>query len=218
VAGGRKLKLQARAERQAQTRQRIIDAAIGLHTTIGPSRTTISAIAERAGVQRQTVYTHFPDEPSLMEACSAHVRATSPPPDVGSWRKIRDPRLRLRVALAELYPYFRRTAGGWSAILRDAEVDPLVRRMAGVRRLGYLQELRDLLAVGWGARGTQRKRLVACLGLAVDFRTWESLALKQGLDDETAANVMIQAVLCVGGRGADDAAAWAQMARSRPSQ
>jgi AcrR family transcriptional regulator len=198
VPSGRKLKLKARAERQGQTRQRIIDAAIGLHTTIGPARTTISAIAERAGVQRQTVYAHFPDERSLMEACSAHVRATTPPPDFAPWRKIRDPGQRLSVALGELYPYFRRTAGGWSAILRDAEVDPLVLQVAGVRRLGYLQELRDLLAVGWGARGSRRKLLVALLGLAVDFRTWEALAVKQGLDDMDAVKLMTEAVVCVG--------------------
>jgi AcrR family transcriptional regulator len=198
VPSGRKLKLKARAERQGQTRQRIIDAAIGLHTSIGPARTTISAIAERAGVQRQTVYSHFPDERSLMEACSAHVRATTPPPDFAPWSKIRDPSQRLSVALGELYPYFRRTAGGWSAILRDAEIDPLVRQMAGERRLGYLRELRDLLAVGWKARGAQRKLLVAFLGLAVDFRSWEALALKQGLDDGDVAKLMTEAVLCVG--------------------
>jgi AcrR family transcriptional regulator len=203
VPSGRKLKLKARAEQQGQTRQRIVDAAIGLHATIGPARTTISAIAERAGVQRQTVYTHFPDERSLMEACSAHVRATTPPPDFAPWRKIRDPRQRLSVALSELYPYFRRTAGGWSAILRDAEVDPLVREMAGVRRLGYLEELRDLLAIGWGARGARRKQLVAFLGLAVDFRTWETLAVKQGLGDKNAIRIMTEAVVCVGTEPSD---------------
>jgi AcrR family transcriptional regulator len=201
VPSGRKLQLRVRAERQGQTRQRIVDAAIGLHTTVGPARTTISAIAERAGVQRQTVYAHFPDERSLMEACSAHVRATTPPPDFGPWRRIRDPRQRLVVALGELYPYFRRSAGGWSAILRDAEVDPLVRQLAGVRRLGYLQELRDVLAVGWKVRGAQRRRLVALLGLAVDFRTWETLAMRQGLDDRGAVTLMTKTVMAVGSDG-----------------
>lgn len=199
MPSGRKLKLKARAERQGQTRQRIIDAAVGLHTTIGPARTTVSAVAERAGVQRQTVYAHFPDEQSLMEACSAHVRATVPPPDVAPLRKIRDPKERLDTALAALYPYFRRTAGGWSAVLRDAEVDPLVRQLAGERRLGYLAELRDVLVTGWPVRGARRQLLLAALGLAVDFRTWESLCLKQGLDDRAALELITDAVTSIAG-------------------
>ena len=186
----RKLKLDVRAQRQAQTRRRIVEAALFLHTTMGPSRTTISAVADRAGVRRQTVYAHFPDERSLLEACSAHARAASPPPELDAFRAVADPRERLDVALAALYPYFRRTAGGWSAVLRDAEVDPLVREMAGKRRLGYLDQLRDVLLAGWGARGARRKRLRAALGLAVDFRTWETLALKQGLSDREAALVV----------------------------
>lgn len=191
---GRKLNLKARAERQGQTRQRIVEAAIALHTTVGPSRTTVSAIAERAGVQRQTVYAHFPDDRTLFEACSARVRSIFPPPDIATWAQIVDPAERLSVALGQLYPYFRQTAGAWAAILRDAEVDALVREMAVPRRLDYLREARDVLTVGWKARGAKRKQLIACLGLAVDFRTWETLALRQGLVDEEAVQLMTEAV------------------------
>jgi AcrR family transcriptional regulator len=198
VPTGRKLHLKARAERQGQTRQRIVDAAIALHTTVGPARTTISAVAERAGVQRQTVYSHFPDDRSLLEACSAHVRAIFPPPDTALWAKIADPQERLVTALGQLYPYFRRTAGSWAAILRDAEVDALVQEMAATRRLGYLQRARDVLAVGWRARGARRAELLAFLGLAVDFRTWETLALRQRLDDEHAARLVARMVACMG--------------------
>ena len=203
MATGRKLHLKARAERQGQTRQRIVDAAISLHTTVGPARTTVSAIAERAGVQRQTVYAHFPDERTLFEACSAHVRAIFPPPDVTSWAKIADPDDRLAAALGQLYPYFRRTAGGWAAILRDAEVDALVLDMAATRRLGYLEQARHALTGGWKARGARRQRLVAFLGLAVDFRTWESLTQRQGLDDEQAAQLMVTAARCIATGGPD---------------
>jgi AcrR family transcriptional regulator len=196
VPRGQKLNLKARAERQSQTRQRIVEAAISLHTTVGPARTTVSAIAERAGVQRQTVYAHFPDDRTLFEACSAHVRETFPPPDVGSWTKIADPQARLAVALSQLYPYFRRTAGAWSAILRDADIDALVREFAANRRLGYLRQAHHVLAVGWRARGRRREQLSAMLGLAVDFRTWETLAIGQGLDDDEAARLMARALGC----------------------
>lgn len=197
VPGRRKLKLRARAERQARTRQRIVEAALALHGSVGPARTTISAIAERAGVQRLTVYAHFPDERSLFEACSAHGRATMPPPDPERWKKIKDPRTRLLAALGELYPYFRRTERYWANILRDAEIMPIVAEMAQKRRLGYLAQVRDTLAVGWNARGAHRKRLLAALGLAVDFRTWETLASKQGLDDRQATALVSEMVNCV---------------------
>lgn len=196
MTSGRKLKLKARAERQAQTRQRIVEAAVALHGTVGPAHTTISAIADKAGVQRQTVYAHFPDERSLMEACSAHGRALFPPPDPRPWTQITDPSARLRAALGELYPYFRRNAAGWAIVLRDADLSPLVREMAENRRLGYLSHIRDILAAGWGLRGRRHLRLIAALGLAVDFRTWETLATKQGLDDDQAVNLIADMVEC----------------------
>lgn len=200
VKSGRKLELKARAERQAQTRQRIVEAAVALHTTVGPAQTTVSAIAERAGVQRQTVYAHFPSDRVLLEACSAHVRATSPPPDPARWADIADPERRLRAALAELYPYFRRTARSWSNILRDAEVMPVVREIAGKRRLAYLDAVADGLAAGWGARGARRERLRAAIALAVDFRTWQTLAAKSGLTDEQAVSLMTAVVACAADR------------------
>lgn len=194
----RKLELKARAERQAQTRLRIVEAAVELHTTIGPVRTTISAIADRAGVQRQTVYAHFPNERLLFESCTAHGRKLFPPPNVLAWKEISDPNQRVLVALGELYPYFRRTAGGWAAILRDAEVEPLVLEFAEKGRLAYLQTARDVLADGWKVRGTRLQLLRATLALVVDFRTWETLAAKQGLDDQQAAKLMSDIVACAG--------------------
>jgi len=195
VAEARKLKLKLRAERQAQTRQRIVEAAVELHGTRGPARTTITAIAEHAGVERVTVYRHFPDDRSLLEACSAHVRAQVPPPNPRPWKKLSDPRTRTETALTELYPYFRLTSRGWAAILRDAEILPIVREIAEKRRLGYLAEVRDILAVGWGVRGERRELLRAALGLAVDFRTWETLAEKQGLSDAQAVQLVTDIVV-----------------------
>ena len=103
MSTSRTYELKRRAERQQETRRRIIDAAVELHTTLGPSRTTVSAIAERAGVTRPTVYAHFPDDRALFQACSGHVRQAVPPPDPTPWRLIADPCARLETALRDLY-------------------------------------------------------------------------------------------------------------------
>jgi len=190
----------ARAERQAETRQRIIESAVALHLERGPAQTSIQAIAERAGVNRVTVYRHFPDARTLLEACSEHARRLNPPPDLDGWRRIDDPRRRTEVALTQLYDYFRRTEAGWANVLRDAELAPLVKEMAEERRLTYLRQARDVLLAAWPARRTRRPLLRAVLGLAVDFRTWQTLARREGLDDRTAVALMVLLATSVGGR------------------
>ena len=180
-----------RAEHQAETRQRIIEAAVALHLERGPAQTSINAIAERAGVNRVTVYRHFPDTRTLLEACSAHARRLNPPPDLNAWRRIDDPCRRTEVALTQLYDYFRRTEEGWANVLRDAELAPLVKEMAEERRLTYLREARDVLLDAWPKRRARRPLLRAVLGLAVDFRTWQTLCRREALDDRTAAALML---------------------------
>jgi AcrR family transcriptional regulator len=188
-----------RAEHKAETRQRIIESAVALHLERGPAQTSINAIAERAGVNRVTVYRHFPDARTLLEACSAHARRLNPPPDLDRWRRIDDPRQRTEVALTQLYDYFRRTEAGWSNVLRDAELAPLVREMAEERRLAYLREARDVLLAAWPKRRARRPLLRAVLGLAVDFRTWQTLGRREGLDDRTAVALMVHLVAAVAG-------------------
>src|SRR5918996_4161114 len=187
-----------RAERQADTRRRIIESAVELHLQRGPAQTSISAIAERAGVNRVTIYRHFPDARTLLEACSAHARRLNPPPDPNRWRRINDPRLRTEVALTQLYDYFRRTEAGWSNVLRDAELAPLVKDMAEQRRLAYLREARDVLLAAWPKRRARRPLLRAVLGLAVDFRTWQTMCRREELDDRTAVALMVRLATAVG--------------------
>src|SRR5919107_4250180 len=199
---GRPYRQKVRAERQAETRQRIIESAVALHLERGPAQTSINAIAERAGVNRVTIYRHFPDARTLLEACSAHTRRLNPPPDLNRWRRIEDPRRRTEVALTQLYDYFRRTEAGWANILRDAEVVPLVKEMAEQRRLAYLREVRDVLLAGWPKRRARRPLLSAVLGLAVDFRTWQTLVRREELDDRTAVALMVRLGTAVGGERA----------------
>jgi AcrR family transcriptional regulator len=145
-----------------------------------------------------TVYRHFPDARTLLEACSAHAGHLNPPPDLALWRRIEDPRERIDLALPQLYDYFRRTEAGWSNVLRDAELAPLVKEMAEQRRLAYLREARDVLLAGWPATRTRRPLLRAVLGLAVDFRTWQTLVRREELDDRTAVALMVRLATAVG--------------------
>ena len=170
----RKYELKQRAAEMVATRLRITEAAVELHGTIGPARTTLSAVAERAGVQRHTVYRHFPTEADLFGACSAHFVAAHPLPDQGPWRVIGDPRQRLERALDDLYAYYERTESMWGNVLRDLELVDAVRpALAPIQ--SYLVEAVAILAAGWGTRGRRRRLLDAALHHAVDFQTWRSL-------------------------------------------
>jgi AcrR family transcriptional regulator len=186
----RRYRLKKRAERQEETRKRIVDAAVELHGTVGPARTTISAIAERAGVQRLTVYRHFPDERSLFMACSGHYMADNPMPDPAPWRDIENPRERLHHALSELYAYYRRTEPMIINVLRDLPLKPVLQETV-VPMLAYLEQVRNLLIVGWEVDERRRTLLLAALGHALDFQTWRSLVRQQGLDDDDAVELMV---------------------------
>jgi AcrR family transcriptional regulator len=190
MASSRTYELKRRAERQEETRRRIVAAAIELHTTLGPSRATVQAIAEKAGVTRPTVYAHFPDARSLFEACAGHVRATTPPPDSTPWRSIAVPSERLETALHELYGYYERLEPLLENVQRDAAVMPLVAEM-NAYRVRYLEEIRDLLLRAWPARGGARARLRRAIAHALEFRTWQSLIRRQGCATDEAVALMV---------------------------
>ena len=193
----RKYTKRRRAESELETRQRITEAAVALHGTIGPARTTISAVADRAGVQRATVYRHFPDEESLFAACSGHYAALNPPPDPEAWRADSDPGARLRRALAETYAFFRRTEPMLTNVLRDA---PVVEAMAKpvARRLAYFETAVDAVVAGRPERGHARRRVRAAVAHAMSFPTWQSLARQNGLDDDEAVALMAGMVEAAG--------------------
>ena len=177
-----------RAELEQQTRERITGAAVELHGSLGPARTTVSAIAQRADVQRATVYRHFPDEDSLFAACSAHWRAQNEPPDLAAWAAIRDPAARLAVALAELYAWYAGTERMLELLIRDLPVVPAVQSQ--FRLPGYLDAAADVLLAGRPERGAARRRARAALGHAVAFETWLSLVRQQGLTSAEAIRLM----------------------------
>lgn len=184
----RRYQQRKRAELQEQTRRRITQAAVELHGSVGPARTTISAIAERAGVRRATVYAHFPDERSLFQACSGLWAAEHPPPDPAEWAGIDDPEARLETALDALYGWYEQVENMLANVMRDAPSMPILREI-GAQRIAYVAAVEDGLARGWGARGRRARLLRAAISLAVDFTTWQSMR-RRGLERSEAVALM----------------------------
>ncbi len=190
----RPYRMKRRAESQAQTRRRITESAVELHGTLGPSRTSMSAVAAHAGVRRSTLYRHFPDEAALFDACTAHWAAANPPPDLAAWSMIDDPDERLTVALGEIYGFYRETEEMLENLFRDEETVPIVReRFAAFR--AYFAAAQDTLTAGRQLRGTPKLRTRAATGHAIAFSTWRSLVREQGLDDAAAAELVIALVI-----------------------
>jgi AcrR family transcriptional regulator len=167
-----------------------VAAAVELHSTLGPSQTTVKAIAERAGVTRPTVYAHFPDERALFTACSGHVRGTVPPPDSAAWRSIADPSARLTAALGDLYGYYERLEQLFANVERDAPLMPIVAEMSAYR-FRYVDGVRELLLEAWPKRGGVRERLRPALGHALAFGTWQSLVRREGCGNDEAVRLMV---------------------------
>jgi len=183
--------MKKRAETQAQTRERIVTSAAELHATIGPAKTTVSAVAKRAGVPRATVYRHFHDEAALIVACSVHWQTAKQPPDPGPWT-IPDPDTRLRRALLELYGYYDTTELMLDNVLRDEASMPILTELLG-RFRGYMAAVHEILMTGQPNRGAARRRTAAALNHALEFATWRSLTGKQ-LSNREAANLMVELV------------------------
>jgi AcrR family transcriptional regulator len=185
----RPYRMRRRAELEELTRRRITESAVELHEELGPARTSIAAIAERAGVRRSTVYRHFPNEDALFDACSSHWRAANPPPDPSAWVTIDDPAERTSSALRGLYAFYGRTQDMYSSLLRDEPVVPPVhRRLRDFYR--YLDTIEDVLMAGRGLRGRAARRARAAIGHALAFTTWRSLTHEQGLGDTDAVALM----------------------------
>ena len=185
----RTYRMRRRAESLQETRRRITESAVELHGTIGPARTTMSAVAEHAGVRRSTLYRHFPDEGALFDACSAHWAAANPPPDITAWARVADPEERLRTALGELYGYYARTSRMLENLLRDEASDEFVQERFGAFHW-FMEAARETLLRGRRSRGAARRRVAGAIGHAISFSTWRSLVAEQGFGREEAVELM----------------------------
>lgn len=184
--------MRRRAEQVDETRQRIVEAAVHLHGTVGPAATTIAAIADLAGVTRLTVYRHFPDEAALLGSCSAHWISQQQLPDPDAWAQIGDPAGRLRAGLADLYRFYRAGAGMLANVYRDFATLPEAQQR-------FLRDqdshLRRVLTQPFPANPGQRRQLRALIGHATSFWTWHSLCLNGGLCDQEAVEAMTGMIL-----------------------
>ena len=191
----RRYEMKERAVKQATTRRRIVDATVALHREVGPARTTISEVARRAGVGRVTVYNHFPDDESLLGACSEKFEADSPPPDPSGWTAIKDPADRLKEALADVYGYYRDNDAMIANVSRDAAIVPAL--AAVLERSGaqdHEAAMTDVLMKGRKLSGKKERRTRAAISLALAFPTWQRLTSEEGLKDSEAAKLMTRAV------------------------
>jgi AcrR family transcriptional regulator len=192
----RKYEMKRRAERVQETRRRIAEAAMELHETVGPVRTTVSAIAEKAGVQRHTYYAHFPEVKDLYRACSAHHMERNPLPDPSRWAEISGPEERLTRALSEVYAYFGDNEALLTNVLRDTPLDPVLQEN-NVFLFRHWEAMRDTIADAFEASGARREALLAAIALALDFQTWRTLVRQQELSQNRAVELMVGMVCCL---------------------
>ncbi len=188
ISMARSYTLKRRGEQQAETRKRIVEAAMALHAEVGPAQTSISMIAERAGVQRHTVYAHFADDRSLLMACSGLHEERDPLPDAAAFRSIGDRTERLRAGLKALYGWFERNQQLMASVMRDAEHHPTVQEIVALRFGPPLAAINDALAEDLD---THQRTL---LRVALSFFTWRTLTVEVGLGQKAAIKSMVQAI------------------------
>jgi AcrR family transcriptional regulator len=189
----RKYQLNRRAERHEETHRRIIEATAELHSTMGPAHTSVLAIARRAGVERPTVYRHFPTTEALFAACTAHHWANNPLPDPEIWLGIPNATERLQQALRDHYAYYARHEAMLWNVQRDLYDNPELRRFGGYR-ISHRQRAIEILAGAWSVKGESHRLLRAAIAHAVDFFAWRSLH-QLGLLDEEVITLMINMAL-----------------------
>jgi AcrR family transcriptional regulator len=187
--GKRGYRKRRRAESEERTKRRITEATMRLHEAVGPANTTVSAVAEEAGVQRATVYRHYPDEAALVEACSAHWMSLNAPPDVVAWAAVDDPTERLKRGLGELYRWYEGTQPMVEKLVRDRPFVPAIdERMEQFD--GYLEAAAETLMEGRRERGARRCRARAAIAHALEFETWRSLVRRRELSSKEAVEMM----------------------------
>lgn len=179
----RKYEMDQRAQDQERTRSRIVAATVALHGSVGPKNTSISAVAEKAGVQRLTVYRHFPTMESLFLACSSHWLNENPPPDAGDWENEENAERRTTEALRAIYGYYRRTDSMWRLVYRDMDQVPAMQEPLDAFH-DYLGAIRDNLVTCWQPKGRKSRILKATVGHLLSFCTWDSLNRQQMNDKQ----------------------------------
>lgn len=192
----RKYEKTKRAANQEETRKRIVEATVQLHQTIGGPAATISAIAEAAGVERLTVYRHFPDERSLLQACTGHYLSLNQPPDPESWLAIADPVTRLGTALRDIYAYHLQTEAMMNSAFRDIDTMPVLKDLLQPL-FAYWRSVATLLADGLAETEAGKQAILPMVALSIHYLTWRTLVREQGLSNDAAVDLMFNAIRCL---------------------
>lgn len=173
----RKYTLRARAERQEETRRRIVEVTERLHREVGPAKTTIAEIARRAGVERLTVYRNFPTNSELFGACQALFLSGSPPPGIAA---------DVESTLLGWYRWYRANQDMVRNVQRDrrslSELDELLRSTSDAGL--------DRTAAALAGDDPRAEQLIR---VALEFNTWDLLA-GRGASDEEIARLFADAV------------------------
>ena len=186
----RQYRMTARADQVEQTRKRIVEAAVALHGSVGPANTTVTAIADKAGVTRLTVYRHFPDDDALFAACTAHWATQQQMPNLDAWLVEADPAKRVHAALTDLYRFFADAEPMLTRSARDRDALPEFLRQRNQARDAARVEA--VLSAWPRRRRTSTRR--ALVAHALDFNTWRSLCIEHGLPSEKAVDAMVRLV------------------------
>lgn len=202
----RSYRQRVRARRRDDVHHRITLAAVELHGSVGPARTTVSDIAKLAGVRRATVYNHFPTDLELIDSCSSHWFGENPPPNPEEWASIEDPAHRMRTALEAMYEYYDRGQDMLGKVLRDAPHVPALQEILRQKWWPLLEVMTDILVQGWHYRESESKiqtnstgensaaldnglvEIRVSIKVALDFFTWHMLSTS-GLSNENAARL-----------------------------
>lgn len=186
-----------RAKKTASTRQRIIEAAVELHGTVGPANTSLSAVARNAGVSRPTLYSHFPDEASLFQACTMHWMSQDPPPDPAAWLEIDDSCQRIGTALSEIYSHYSRNEQMIANVFRDMYLVESMRSFNVPLVEESFAAITEILGSAFDDGPDLAVRRRAIVSVAISFHTWKSLVRIEGLTNEEAVDLMARLVACV---------------------
>ena len=178
-----------RAAASAETRRRIVDAAIALHAEKGVLGTTWPDIAKRADVALGTVYRHFPGLDQLVPACTSENAVRMRPPGASLLVGVTRPEERIGRFVEELFAFYGRSAPWTPRAGIDRHQLPVLDTILSRREAG----LKALVEETLGPLRRRRHALDAALALT-DFGVWRSLT-RSGLSTEAAARLITEVLV-----------------------
>jgi len=150
----RRYSMSVRAEQAAQTRERILDAALACYRESGIGATSLQAVARRAEVSAATVLNHFGSADGLARVVVERLTADLQVPDDKKWPE-RGRRARIDRLVQEMFEFYERSRPWFDIFRAELDVDPALRD----GEAGYWRAISQLYARVFGeAIGDDRVR------------------------------------------------------------